>query len=461
MIKKYYRIKFRLTSAMNIGGNESDTTDKDVLRDARGIPFIPGSSLAGVYRSQFKAGNHKDDAINRVFGYIAKNTGNGNESYELESKIKIYDATACGDDAPIVSVRDCVALDEYKTARTGCKFDYEVVEPGAEFVTFIEMSTRFEDELLYLDAIAKLWSEGSIRLGGKTMRGLGRTEAVEIKCKRFDMSRNADEWLDFDMFDPSAKWEDADFSKDESLDRTGALLEEKEYVSITLNLELVGGISIRRYTTDGHYDDTNKTAGPDYSQYSYKREDNEIPFIPGTSWTGAFRKNISGYLSYCCNEDPAGILEAYFGRAGSVGKHQSRIGFGESEIKGAKGKIVTRNAIDRITGGAQSGSLYTEKTFYGGTTELEITIPAGPLSEIDENVRIDAHKKMVEAIAASVADLNSGYMAVGGLTAIGRGLFKVTHVSLSGKVKDEYDVNKDSAELYKWLVEKVLALLAA
>ena len=52
-IKKYYRIEFELTSPLAVGSGENNLTDKDIVRDSRGIPYIPGSSLAGVYRSLF------------------------------------------------------------------------------------------------------------------------------------------------------------------------------------------------------------------------------------------------------------------------------------------------------------------------------------------------------------------------------------------------------------------------
>lgn len=62
-IKKYYRIEFELTSPLAVGSGENNITDKDIVRDGRGIPYIPGSSLAGVYRSLF-SGETQD----RYFG---------------------------------------------------------------------------------------------------------------------------------------------------------------------------------------------------------------------------------------------------------------------------------------------------------------------------------------------------------------------------------------------------------
>ena len=91
--------------------------------------------------------------------------------------------------------------------------------------------------------------------------------------------------------------------------------------------------------------------------------------------------------------------------------------FSETELEGTIEKVLSRNSIDRFTGGTVDGALFTDKTFYDGTTTLTITFEENPSDEI---------KRL---FAAAIADLNAGYLAVGGLTAIGRGLFQVKKVN--------------------------------
>ena len=51
VIKKiYYRIEFEITSAMAVGSGENVYSDQDIIRDSAGDPYIPGSTLAGIYR---------------------------------------------------------------------------------------------------------------------------------------------------------------------------------------------------------------------------------------------------------------------------------------------------------------------------------------------------------------------------------------------------------------------------
>ena len=61
--KIYYRIVFQLASALSVGSGENRYSDGDIVRDSAGEPFIPGSSLAGIYRSFLE----KEDA-DKYFG---------------------------------------------------------------------------------------------------------------------------------------------------------------------------------------------------------------------------------------------------------------------------------------------------------------------------------------------------------------------------------------------------------
>ena len=117
-------------------------------------------------------------------------------------------------------------------------------------------------------------------------------------------------------------------------------------------------------------------------------------------------------------------------------KTRSKITFSESQIKGGAFKELTRTAIDRFTGGAADGALYTEETYYGGESDLKIMIKS---KEIDEDFK--------NVLSAAIADLHGGYLAVGGLTAVGRGLFKVTAVN--GVSCGDGDSYLNAAEMYK------------
>ena len=84
MKKVYYQLKMNQVSPLRIGNGENDVTDNDLMCDSRGIPFIPGSSIAGVIREKYEKLIGKDS--NQLFGMIKG-------SDISESRILVSDAT--------------------------------------------------------------------------------------------------------------------------------------------------------------------------------------------------------------------------------------------------------------------------------------------------------------------------------------------------------------------------------
>ena len=205
----------------------------------------------------------------------------------------------------------------------------------------------------------------------------------------------------------------ADWNEDEE-EITGSHVEG----SLLLELKQVGGISIRKYTT--RVKEENEEAVPDSEQLTIWNNGKEIPVIPGSSWAGAFLHRMKEL-------DPQENYEALFGGCKSEEQHKkSVIRFSESQIMGAKEKVLTRNAIDRFSGGAMDKSLFTEKTYYGGSTTLKISF--SEKKALTENA--------ARTLAACITDLHYGFLSVGGLTAVGRGLFCIEKVN-GQKVADD------------------------
>ena len=182
-----------------------------------------------------------------------------------------------------------------------------------------------------------------------------------------------------------------------------------------------GAISIRRYTTAVKKSET--VAQPDFEQltaHDYEGRTSTdktvrcVPVIPGTSWSGAFRHRMKEFGIDTSSEKS---LFGYMPKDNNAVKKRSQISFSESRLRNAKEKILSRNAIDRFSGGTKDGALFTEKTYYGGDTELVIRW----------------HRKMndveKQALAATITDLHYGFLAVGGETSIGHGLFEIIKIN--------------------------------
>jgi CRISPR/Cas system CSM-associated protein Csm3 (group 7 of RAMP superfamily) len=475
----YYRLDLELKSPLSLGSGESENSESDVAKDSCGKPFIPGTSLAGVMGSIYEKLPRdgkgeieklavKGDRIYRehIFGRIAAMDDGADRN--ITSLITVYDAVfdrncrakkgpeKSGDDEhdsatnvtptesePSMAVRDGVALNAFKVAKDGAKFDYEIVETGSVFRALIEVDRggykKLTDELgrspigtsgdaveHELENIFKALDEGRLKLGHKTTRGFGE---VAVSCKKIAFSKsNFGDWLEFDQFKES-NWRNGSDFRPETIDLTSRAfqsrreLEDDYYLTIEVPLKQKGGLSIRQYSTEV----AGENGSPDYVQLTLK---DGHPVIPGTTWAGAFRHRVETFLRKGAKTDPTlpAKLDEWFGKVGirSKGrKIKSVVEFSESIIDdinvqealetnqaATQWKTITRNAIDRFTGGTVSGALYTEKTYFDGSTTLVI------------HLRND-NELLKSLIFACIRDLDAGYLAIGGLTAVGRGLFKV------------------------------------
>lgn len=396
--KRYYRIEFTFASALSIGSGENSNSDKDLLLNRNGDPYIPASSLAGIYRSKLT-----DEEAKRYLGFVPIETGSSESTDQpiIESELAVYDAELYKG-TPVISIRDGIKVDKYKTAITGSKFDYEILEPGCTFITYVEHSKLADSENIF-DKIVPYILSGEISIGGKTTRGLGSIKDSKVKYVEFSLENDElENWLNFDMYDDEYWLENGKDIKDETATENG--------ISIKLTIKQNSFLSVREYRTDT---DAERSL-PDYQQMEYSSLEGYNPVIPGSSWNGLFRHYLE--MNNCSN------VEELFGDTG----HKSKVTFSETLLKDAKTKIISRNSIDRFTGGTVDAALFTEKTCYGGSGSLEIKLP--PYNEKYRN----EYLKIFEAIA----DLHAGLLAIGGLTAVGHGLFEIEEIRINGKPID-------------------------
>lgn len=395
MNRRYFSFDIVLVSSLSLGSGLNENTDSDVLLDSRDKPYIPATSIAGVLASRLG----KEDK-ERLCGKISDNGEN------KQSHVIFYDALYAGESEPVISVRNSVHLID-KVGEDGAKFDFEIVESGVRFRTYIELddSVSADDEKLFLSQLAAL-NSGILRFGHKTTRGYGQVRLENVRRLAFD---DISKWLRFDMYDDDC-WTGAEtFEPPETGSDTDI---------IELELELKSALSIRSYTTEVAAD--GEPTAPDFKYLSLR---NGKPVIPGTTWAGVFRDGVARLLGV--NKMTDAKMQELFGyvEQGTKITQKSKITFSESVFEDGtyEKKLITRNSIDRFSAATNDGALYTELTIYSGKTRLIVTLPKG--TDID----------LKTALLAAFADLDNGFIAVGGLTSVGRGLFEIKTLRLNGE----------------------------
>jgi len=229
-----------MQTALSVGSRaslEPTGTDLPVIKDQKGVPFVPGSSIKGVVRSEMErvlrsldrestklwacdpfgefdkqcvSSDDKDD-INKAVGMLIKKKQMKNEESEAERSKRIWDAscTVCRlfgspwlasrlafkdaslknrqDLADVTSVRDGVGIDRDRgAAKDGLKYDFEVVSPGAEFNIEILAENVESWEIGLLLSVLRPWQEGYLPIGGKSSRGPGWGKLTKISIERIE-----------------------------------------------------------------------------------------------------------------------------------------------------------------------------------------------------------------------------------------------------------------------------------
>lgn len=418
--------KMHLCSPALIGSGESEYTDRDVFLDSHHHPLIPGTSLAGILRSALE-----DSDAQLLFG---KST-NDIDDLGRTSPLWVFDAPvndAAGNKADIIII-DNVALDEYKVAKKGGKFDFQALDRGSTFDLRLMLVIRANDlkcvssqpaaECYKLEKVLdKLLNQlNFLYIGGKTSRGFGK-----LKCSSVSKAI-----LNTDSFDDLQKWLDFNWSIfDWSACEIPVVRSKPAHIdTMCAKLNLDGTLLIRDdYSVEGDEDTAHITSAG-------------IPVIYGTSWAGAIRNGLSRLLK-ANGFDCESYLDEVFGcdkwddisakRKTTPSKIRVDASyFGNNPKTSDKRHAVTRVKIDRWTGGAAESALFTTKPQFGGSVALTIQYPCG-----DKAI----HELLVLALEA----INLGIITIGGETSVGRGKFVVVDINGEKDIETLFAADKEN-----------------
>lgn len=387
-----------------IGSGESEGSDVDILRNKSGEVFIPGTSLAGVCRDYLE---DIGTETKYVFGYGATRES----SDEKESSIIFYDAFSR--DKVYTSVRDAVRL-ERKVSKTGCKFDFEIAESKSTFDFRIEINYTDPDiERKICEAIVSGFKKEGIRIGAKTTRGFGLFELDNVKHLYLNLSdkKDMERYINFSWKDVK---EDFKFKDNES----------ELYISLEDKLSLESFIFIRDYATLDRVELDTDSKFVDAKTLTNKYGD---VVIPGTALAGVFRHHIERILDKVKYGNKVEFLDNLFGYQIKDGdskdaiKSKSKIFFPEITISRKNITLLnrTRTAVDRFSGSAlQTGALFTGRVAYKKEEDNSAIY-------LKVQIKKDFHELELakSLVLGCIEDLKNGYLAIGGNTSIGAGIF--------------------------------------
>ncbi len=402
-----------LQSPMTIGNGIAVHTDNDVLLDSNGKPFIAGSSLAGVVFSAMLDGcRGKEEDLRKLFGEH-RVFNDKTKKYETEyrqSMVTFYDAFLKKESKFEIAIRDGIELNEFtKTAKNESKYNHEVLNSGAVFIFRMEILIRekfaFLDAEQFVSDFIALAEQGDLRIGAKTNRGQGKMALENIRVKVLDVD-SPDKMMEYVNFE----W--ANMEKEKGAEQLPQAKYASPYTTIKVPLQIQSALLIRSYFLNNFDVDCEQLTVDGKS------------VIPGSAWAGVLRHKVKEFVKELSDAATAKALtvQIFGAEKEDSNAKSSRLLVEESTDKEeCKFKEVTRNKIDRFTGGVLDTGLFSERIAVGGKYDLIIRLK-------------DAKEYEIGAILLAVQEIRSSLLAIGGTTSVGRGTFAADgNVCVNGK----------------------------
>lgn len=382
-----------LASPLLIGTGENDNlTDTLVLKNKNGMPFIPGTSLAGVLKTM-------DSSLEKYFGVFTRKKNSDDES---QSTYVISDIEL---DRDICVIRDSVRIDaETGVAANQGKFDYEAVERGAKgkvkIAAFIRGWQKEEAEAIKT-GLEKLGTflQNEVFIGAHTRRGFGK-----IVCKNVLID-------DYDFTKPEAvtAWILGKPSPSRKVVQKAEVFAEGNFV-MDVEAAIRGSLMVR--TSDFKKEDYANiiNGAPKIDNVQMKSGNDYV--IPGSSVRGVLRKQALKIMRVLGKDEAK--LDKLFGYSENKDSLRGRVITEEVYFKqGVESFKQVRNKIDRFTCSTIDGALVT-------------SIPVTQSNSDKPTLKFRIIVEKCEAWEAGLMlfllkDLWTGRIAFGGEKSIGRG----------------------------------------
>ena len=468
------RVTIEAETPLAVGSGEKDiTTDALVIKDFNGLPYIPGTAIAGILRHAIGEKTAKE-----FFGKHEEKSENcrGSEIIFSEAKMigsngKVIDGLQSidFDNDPFYAkfkelpIRQHAKITDKGITAKGGKFDEQVVYQGTRFVFEIEMVSENQEDNSqkkntpkkkneFLDVLRVLNSQ-TLRIGSGTRCGFGKIKVKNIVKREFDLINNSKDLDDY-----------INKSSDLSQPFDGEIFNEKTSSDKWTTYELVLQPEDFFLFGSGFGDD--EVDMTPVKEESIEWDENDKPvftkngkdeftrriLIPATSLKGAVAHRTAYHYNRLKqrfidvdspNQKPkvgneSEVIRALFGYESQDDRVQKRgnVIFNDIIQDILPEKILNHVSIDRFTGGAIDSALFDEKTTFGNgkSFKTEIMVEKAAFNE-------DIFFK--EAFECSLKDIIDGLLPLGGGVNRGNGCF-------GGSVKEVNGTFNHKREVEKW-----------
>ena len=432
-------------------GDSSLLKDALVFKDVNGFPMIPGTSLAGVLRHALDTKNSNNE-WSSIFGDT--DTKGAASRLKVSAGLMMLSETKCSEgilekeeiDAKTLTrftnlpSRQHVRINDKGTAIKNGLFDNEVVYKGTRFIFEIELRGD-ENDIEKWNKINEYIKNPSFRLGAGTRNGYGSLKVITAFNQQFDFQKEEElnQYLDFNpSFNVNLKWGNEILNSEV----------DDSYTHYKLNLTPDSFFIFSAGFGDDDVD--NKPLQEEIVKYTSKGIEfiSNNTVIPASSIKGAISHRVAFYHNKL-NEnfgdngnvgtDNLAVYELFGDMAGSKNNSPKagNIFLNDVYIEEKKilnNKIFNHVAIDRFTGGALNGALFSEKVSNLLEESINLSIYVKE-SDYSDNV--------LEAFKLTLVDICKGLLPLGGMTTKGNGMFTGT---LSINEKEEFNYLKQTEE---------------
>lgn len=390
-------VRLSMHTAGGVASGELRNNAMTLRTDPAGHPHLPGTTVAGSLRAHCT----HDERLTRAFGAEPPHEANQRDEERTASKLQVLGTIYRP--AGEVRTRTRTAIDPWRgAADTNTLHSIDQLPPDTEFDIMLRWDEPDADELEAFFNALRTWCP---RLGRGVSHGAGHCAVTGWGSADYDLAteRGLLAWIQNTGLD----------SYPTPVERTDS--PELPTRPLNLEYEIVDGVHI------GTGERGENDQGVEISlALREKRGDVEQFVIPGSSLKGVLRSRAE-YIcrvvgASACTTRQCGQCRPcrLFGHTSRESARRAAIAVHDATIFDARCEKRQHVALDRFTGGAAPGLLYTDEVIVSGRFTLSVEL----LDTLNA-----ADQALLDAVAT---DLHDGLVGIGARTTSGQGTIRLT-----------------------------------